>query len=807
MGAVLNDIRYGLRVLRKNPGYSAVAVVVLALGIGANTVIFSDVNAMMLHPFAFQDLNRAVAVWESVPKQGEGRISVAPANFQDWIKENRSFEFLAAVHGWNVNLTGSGVAERVEGFRVTSDFFRLLGIAPQIGQWIGAGDFNPGHSGVVVLSYRFWQEHLGADPKVVGRNVLLNGAKFTVIGVMPADFDFPVGAQAWASLDLTATEQASRSEHYLQVIGRLKAGVSAEQAQADLNTIAVRLGRELPATNAGHGVQVIGLVKDQLQGSTPFILTLMGAAAFILLLACANVANLHLARATARQKEIALRIALGAGRWRIVRQLLLEGVLLATLGALLSLLLASWGLGIARRSIPAFIVQHIPGLKHLQIDSHVLAFTLAVGVLSGVLAALAPAFQASRADVNDALKEGGRGTGSGRGGSRLRSLLVASEVALALVLLVGSALMVKGFRTLADAYPGYESSHVLTFQVTLAPSKYRDAASIRNFYSEAVARLRALPGVQWVAAANHLPAGWSWDSTLYQPQDQPPPAPGEMRAAISQIVTPDYFRTLKIPLVQGRFLSAQDGPDTAPVVVISRSMAAHVWPSQDALGKRLRLGGKDDPWRTVVGVVGDVKLSPFATEVDPITYVPFAQVPSASASLALRTAGDPTALAGAARGAVRSIDPDQPAYEMRTLAQMVSDNESGVLHSARMMLVFGALALVLAAAGTFAVMAYTVRQRTHEIGVRLALGAQGADMLKLIVGYSARLTAAGLAVGVPCAWALARVLSSLLFGVNRMDLLTFAGFTLLLAGVAALAAYIPARWATRVDPMEALRCE
>jgi putative ABC transport system permease protein len=807
MGSILNDLRYGIRILRKNPGYSVVAIVVLALGIGANTVIFSDVNAMMIHPFAFRDLDRAVAVWETVPRQNELGISVAPANFRDWDSQNHTFELLAATHGWDVNLTGSGVAERVEGCRVTSDFFRLLGIAPHLGRSIGPGDFAPGKSGVVVLSYRFWQEHLGADPGVVGREVLLNGAKFTVIGVMPADFDFPVGAQAWSPLDLTSSEAANRREHYLQVIGRLRVGVSASQAQADLNTIAARLGSEYPATNQGHGVQVEGLVENQLQGAAKFLFTLMGSAFFILLLACANVTNLNLARATARRKEIALRLALGAGRWRIVRQLLAEGMLLATLAALFSLLLASWGLAIARQSIPAFIVQHIPGLKHLEIDYTVLAFTLGLGLLSGILAALAPAFQSTRTDVNDALKEGGRGTGAGRGGSRLRSLLVAGEVALALVLLVGSVLMVNGFRAMADAYPGYDASHVLTFQVTLAPAKYNTPASRRNFFADLISRLHALPGVQFVTAADSLPSAWSWDSTLYQAQDQPPPAPGEMRTAVSEITTPDYLATLKIPLVKGRFLSAQDGPDAAPVVVISESLARRVWPGQDVLGKHLRLGGKDDPWRTVVGVVADFKLTPFATDVHPTAYVPFAQVPLSSAAVAIRTAGDPELLAAAARSAVLGVDPDQPPYEMRSLAQTVSDQESGVLHSARMMLIFGALALVLAAAGTFAVVAYTVRQRRHEIGVRLALGARGGDMLKLVMIYSAKLCALGLAVGLPCAYILSRLLSSLLFGVKSVDLLALAGITLLLAAAAAVAGYVPARWAMRVDPMEALRWE
>ncbi len=542
--SILQDIRFGLRTLAKNPGLTGVAVVALALGIGANTVIFSSVNAMLLRPFAFRDLDRAVAVWETIPKQDVDHMSAAPANFRDWTEQSTGFDQLAASHGWDVNLTGSGLSERVEGVQVTRDFFALLGIAPQLGRAIAAGDFEPGRSSAVVLSYRFWQQHLGADPGIVGKNLLLNGAKFTVIGIMPSDFDYPVGAEAWAPLNMTVAQQANRSDHYLDVIGRLKTGVSKQQAQADLNTIAARLSSQYPSTNKGHGVRVLGLVEDVTFGSWQFLLTLMGAAAFVLLLACANVANLQLARATARQKEIALRIALGAGRWRIARQLLVEGVLVATLGALAGLLLSFWGLGISRRSIPAFIVQHVPGLKHLVIDSRVLAFTLAIGVLSGVVAALAPALQASHSDLNEVLKEGGRGGSASSGRARLRALLVVSEVALAMLLLVGAGLMVEGFRHLLNADPGFDRSHVLTFHVTLAESKYRDKAGMRTFYGQVVQKLQALPGAQCAAAVTSVPGSWSWDSTEYRGENQPPAGP---RRGAARSVAVRHARLLPRP--------------------------------------------------------------------------------------------------------------------------------------------------------------------------------------------------------------------------------------------------------------------
>jgi putative ABC transport system permease protein len=810
MESLLQDIRFGLRSLAKNPGLTAVAVIALTLGIGANSVMFTSIEACLLRPFAFKDLDRAVAIWETIPKQSEDHIGAAPANFLDWRQWNQRakvFDLLAATHGWDLNLTGSGLAERVEGSLVTSDFFPLLGIAPELGRSIGPADFAPGRQSVVVLSHRFWQRHLGGDKQIVGRNLLMNGAQFTIVGVMPADFDFPVGADAWAPLDLTGAATTDRSNHYLNVIGRLRAGVSPGRAQSDLNIMADRLGGQFSATNAGHGVHVVNLVKDMTFGTEQFVLTLMGAAVFVLLLACANVMNLNLARSTARQKEIAMRIALGAGRWRIARQLIVEGVLLSSLGALGGLLLASSGLDYTRRTVPPFIMQHIPGMKYLRIDSRVLLFTLGIAVAAGILAALAPAVQASGADLNDALKEGGRTSGSARSHNRLRALLVTSEVALALVLLVGAGLMVRGFNNLLNSDLGFDRTHVLTFHVALAESKYRDAAAIHGFYDQLVSRLQALPGAQSVAAATSLPASWSWDMTEYRGEGQPPPAPGELRTAVSQVISPDFFRTLRVPLVTGRFFTAQDGAGAPPVAVISERLARRIWSNQDVVGKRIQLGGAKEPWRIVVGVSGDIRQSSFDSGPHATAYVPLDQSPRAESALLVRTAGDPTALASAARAAVAGLDPDQPAFDLRTLEQLISDNDSGVEFSARFMSAFGAIALVLAAAGIFAVMAYSVKQRTHEMGIRMALGAQGSDMLKLVVGYSGRLVAAGVAIGLPCAVGLSRALASLLFGVVSLSVPLLIALTLFLVLVAALAAYLPARWASKVDPLIALRHE
>ncbi len=796
-------------MLAKNPGFTAVAVLALALGIGANTAVFSSVNALLLQPFPFEHLSRIMVVSENVPKQGLENVSAAPANFREWQEQGKSFELLAASHGWNVNLTGGEAAERLEATQVTPEFVPLLGIAPQLGRALGAGDFAPGQSSVIVLSHGFWQSQLAAAPDIIGRHLRLDGKDYSVVGVMPGEFDFPVGTQAWAPLDLSVQDQADRANHYLWVIGRLKPGVSREQAQADLAGIADRLGREYPTTNAGHGVKVESLVDTLMVGSKQFVLVLMGAAAFVLLLACANVANLQLARATARQKEIAVRTALGATRGQIVRQLLAESVLLGLAGGVAGVWLANWGVELSRRSIPPFILQHIAGLKHMRVDLRVLAFSFGIALLSGILSGLARAFQASRVDLNETLKQGTRTGGSGARQHRLRALLVVTDVALAAVLLVATGLMVTGFHNLLNARSGYDRTHVLTFHIALPESKYRDPSQVRSFYSSILRKLQGLPGVEAASCVTSLPSTWSWNQVEYTVEGRPPAAPGELRLAVRQSITPDFFRALRIPLLKGRVIGAQDDADALPVAVVSEKMARLAWPGKDALGKRLRFGPAQNPgpWITVVGVVGDIRQSPFDSGPHPTAYFPFAQIPENDSSLAVRTAGDPLALAAEVRAQVRSVDADQPLFDMRTLEQLVSDNLSGVEFSADMMLVFGFIALVLATSGIFALMSYFVLQRTHEIGVRMALGAQQADVLRLVVGYSGRLTLLGLAVGIPCSLALTQALSSQLFGVFRLDAPVYTLLTLLLTHAAGVAAYIPARWAAKVDPMVALRYE
>jgi putative ABC transport system permease protein len=808
MTGLVQDFRYGLRQLRNSPGFTALAVITLALGIGANTSIFSNVNALVLRPFAFPNLDRVVAVWETVPKQDATSVKAAPANFLDWTEQSKSFEHLAASHGWDANLTGDGMAERVEGYQVTADFFALADIPPQLGRQIASVDFQHGTAPVVVLSHGFWQRHLAGDRSIVGNALLLNGQRFTVIGVAAPDLDFPAGAEIWTPLDLGAAATMDRANHYLLVLGRLKKTASVAQAQADLQAIAGRLGQQYPNTNGGHEVRVVRLVEDAVGGTRQFVLVLMGAAVFVLLLACVNVANLQLARVSSRQKEMAVRLGLGASRWQLIRQLLIESVLLSVGGGAAGLLLSNWGMKVSLCSLPPFIVAHVPGLKHLELDSRVLLFTLAVALLTGILAGLAPALRFSRSELSDALKENSRSASASTGAGRLRTLLVISEVALALVLLIGAGLMVKGFRNLLTVEMGFDRTHVLTFHVALPEEKYQRKDQVLTYYDRTIGELRGLPGVESVACVTSLPSSWSYNWTEYTAEGRRPASPSEMPSALSQMATPDFFTALHVPLKKGRFLSTQDGPDTPPVAVISESMASDNWPGQDPIGKHIKLGRQaSEPWRAIVGVVGDVRSSPFDFRPDPTTYVPFAQIPPSSSAFVIRVSGDPLRLVAPVIARVRRIDPDEPAYDVRSLEQVISDNVSGVQFSARMMLVFGLIALILAAAGIFAVMAYSVSQRTHEIGVRMALGAQRVDVLRLVVKSAVKMAAVGLTIGVALALILTYVLSSMLFGVIRMDAIVFALLTLVLASVAALAAYLPARWATRIDPMQALRYE
>jgi putative ABC transport system permease protein len=807
--SLVSDCRYGVRQLRKNPFFAIVAIFTLALGIGATTAIFSHVNALVLRPYSLPDLDRVVAIWETVPKQDAYSVSAAPANFHDWLEQSKSFEYLAAIRGWDANLTGDGVAERVEGYQVTSNFFPLLGVPVELGRPITGTDLQQGASTVVVLSHGFWQRHLAGDRNVVGKDLLLNGRKFTIVGVAGVDLEYPAGAQIWTPLDLHSAETNDRETHSLFVVGRLNHSASVSSATADLQAVAGRLAQQFPNTNAGRGVRVTRLAEDANSGTWQFVMVLMACAIFVLLLACVNVANLQLARASSRQKEMAIRSGMGASRWRLIRQLLIESTVLALGGAVAGTLLAKWGMELLRRDLPPFIMAHVPGLQHVEIDLRVLAFTLTIALCSGILAGLAPAFRLSGSNLNDALKESSRSSTAGYSAGRLRGMLIVFETALALILLVGSGLMVSGFRNLLAVEMGFDRTNVLTFHLVLPEEKYQTKDQVLGYYNRVIQQLRSLPSVDSVACVTSLPSGWSWNWTEYTAEGRPLASAGEVPSTISQIVTPDFFAALRVQLIKGRYLSPLDGPDAPPVAVISESMARANWPDQDPIGKHVKLGNmqSSEPERRVVGVVRDVRSSAFDTKPGPTTYVPFAQSPQDSSAIVVRASANPLSVAPGVIEQLRAIDSTIPAYDVRTLQQVVSDSVSGVESAARMMLIFGFIALALAAAGIFAVMSYSVTQRTHEIGIRMALGARPFDVLRLVISSAMKMAVVGLTFGLGVSLLLTHAIASAMFGVIRIEPPVFALLTLLLAIVAAVAAYVPARWATKVDPIFALRGE
>ena len=803
--ALLRNLRLAFRTLRKKPAFSLISIVALGLGIGANTTIYSSLKAMVLHPLAVPEIDRVLTIGEAVSRTGwEG--SVAPANYHDLAERNSVFERVAAIQGrgWDANVTGTEAPERLEGYLVTPDFFALLATPPLMGRTFTQADTTAGPVREAVISYGVWQTNFGADRDIVGRRVFLNGGQATIIGVMPREFDFPIGAQIWAPMAMDTPEMQTRGDHTLEVVARLKPKVSLDQARADMNAIAAVLEHQYPATNTGRTFNA-GILRKEILGDTRhYIVILMWSAVFVLLLACANVANLQLARTMSQQKELTVRVALGASPWRIASQVLVESTTLALAGGLAGVLMAAWAIPVTRAAVPPFIVQHIAGVKNIKLDGEVLVFTAVIALLTGILAGGIPAWQAGCAsDLNAGLKEGLRGLSSVPVRRRPRSLLVIIEVALALILLVGASLMVKGFRNLVNRYPGYDATSALSMRVTLPETKYATATARVEFYARVTQRLAAIPGVEAAAAARFLPSGWSWQTGTFSIENSSA-APSEQLRAGMQAVSPDFLRVLRIAMRSGRFITGHDGTDGVPVVVITETMARRYWPGADPIGHRIRFAS-GDPWRTIVGVTGDIRQNTFDDTFRPTAYVPIAQAPPLTAGFILRTAGDPISFAAAARAAIQSVDADQPTYDIRTLQQLIGDNASGVQYSAHMMLAFALIALALAAAGIYAVVAYAVVQRTHEIGVRMALGAQHGDVLRMVVGDSLRLVAAGLAIGAPLAYLLMRLMASLLVGVVRLEPSILLSLTVALLVSGALASYFPARRATKVDPLAALR--
>ena len=809
LDTMAQDVKYGWRMLMKNPGFTLAAIVALALGIGANTAIFSVVNAVLLRPLPYRDPDRLMVLLH------RGTNPVAPANYLDWKKQSQSFENMGAAEVWSPNITGGDRPEQLSALRTSSSLFTTLGVEPLMGRAFAEGEDTTGHDHLAVLSYRLWQRRFGGDHKVIGQTITLNGESFNVIGVMPSSFRFApfwaTKAELWVPLSLDQ-KVTNRTGSSLRVFGRLKPGVSMEQARAEMETITARLDQEFPGTN--RDVKVVPLKEKVVGDVRPALLLMLGAVGFVLLISCANVAHMLLARAAARKKEIAVRIALGARRARLIRQFLTESVLLSSVAGVAGLALGIYGIRVLVKLQPA----RFSNVTDVKLDLYVLAFTLGISILTGIAFGLAPAIHGSMVNLSDSLKESERGSTEGIRKNRLRSILVASEFALALVLLVGAGLMIRSIIALNEVDPGFNPDHVLTMLVSVAGTQEFDPARRVPFYQEVVQRVQTIRGVRAVSAINHIPlAGDLW-GIPYLVEGRPIPKRGEVPGAVYRVILPGYFQTMQIPMLRGRDFNATDNVNAPGVVIINQTFAKQYWGEEDPVGKRIALTDtpNDAKWLTVVGVIRDVKQDDWKGPVDLEFYVPclqdktyIADEPFAVSSLTLvmRTSGEPTDLAAAVRNAVWSVDRNVTISEVQTLDDVVTMVNAQSRFYLVLLGSFAAVALLLAGVGMYAVMSYSVAQRTHEIGIRMALGARQSDVLQLVVRQGLAVALLGAAFGLVGSLLATRLMVTFIYGVQPRDPLTIFGVWMVLTMVALVACYIPARRATRVDPMVALRYE
>ena len=805
---IIQDVRYGLRMLFKNPTFTIFAVLMLALGIGANTTLFSVVNGVLLRPLPFANSHRLMAVWEFVPEKGWYHEPFSYPDFADWREQNRTFEKLAAYVYSGATLGEGASAEFIGGASVSADLFGLLGARAEIGRVFAPEDDQPQAAPVVLLGHGLWERRFHASRDIVGQTVLLDGESRTVVGVMPERFNFPLGGSPksyWVPL-ATDPEMRARLElrgnHGMMAVGLLKEGIGPLQATADLDAIARRLEVAYPGSNQGMRARVLPMQEDLVGDVRHSLLVLLGAVGFVLLIACANIANLLLARASSRQREIAIRSALGAGWWRIARQLLVESLLLALAGGALGLLAAVWGVDLLLRLASG----QIPLRSEIGLDWRVALFTLGVSLLTGVVAGMAPALRAARASLDPSLREGRGGEAEGWRRNRVRATLVVVEVALSLVLLAGAGLMLRSLERLAAVNPGFNPDGVLAVNVSLPESRFPGGEQRSFFFDRLLEQVDALPGVRSAAVVFTLPLGGSNRSISFRiPGTEPT---GEREAdANFRAVTPGYFKTMEIPLRRGRVFTAHDGAGASPVILINEAFARRFFPNEDPIGRILETDEGPSRRREIVGVVGDVRFDTLAANLEPEFYVPYPQAPESQVTLVVKAAGDPSRLAAPLRQAVRALDPSLPVYAVRTMDEYLAVSVSDRRTPALLLGGFAAVALLLAAMGLYGVLAYSVTRRTREIGIRVALGARPRDVLKLVVAQGMLLTVAGLFVGLAGALALTRFLSGLLYGVGAADPLTFSGVSALLLGVTLLASYLPARRAAKVDPMVALHYE
>jgi putative ABC transport system permease protein len=800
MDTLRQDIRYALRALGRNGRFAAIVILTLALAIGANTTIFSAVHALVLNPFAFGGAEQMVALQED--SEQCRACDIAPGNFLDWRERSASFSELAAYRGWTPNLSGTDAAEQVLAYQVTAGYFEMLEAEMELGRPFDAA--APGDQHSVVLAHGLWQRSFGADPRVVGTTVVLNGEPYVVSGVLRRHHQYPPQADLWVPLVFTSAEATNRVARYLGVVGRLRPGVSLETAQSELSTIAERLAHEHPESNSGWGVRAERFSEWAVSGPRPYVLLLLGAVAFLLLIACTNVANLLFAQATARGRELAVRTALGASRGRIVRQLLTESLVLAVLGGALGVLLAAWAVAALRDSLPVDLVRFLPGWASLQVDATVLGFTLLVSLIVGIACGLAPALSLSRPGLAGALKDGGRSTTGGARGGRARQLLVVAQVALALVLLAGTGLMVQSFVRMLRADPGFHTGPALTLQLALPPNGYDSGAAVAAFYDRLVERVAGLPGVEAAAVAGALPMTRTGGSQYFNVSGRPRLSVAEAPSAGYRVVSRDYLSAMGVPLKAGRAFTAEDGRDAPRVVLINQSFARRHFAGEDPVGQRLEF---NDQSFEIVGVVGDVRHFGPREAVRPEMFAHHPQAVWRTMTLIARTQTPPLHLAAAVRAEIAELDRDVGVASVRSMEQVVADFLAPERVTTAQMAAFALIALLIAAIGIYGVMSYSVLQRTHEIGVRTALGARPTAVLAMIVRQGLGLTAVGVAIGLAGAFVVTRLMTSLLYDVTATDPLTLAAATAFLAVTALLASYLPARRAARIDPMVALRAD
>ena len=811
MDTIRQDIRYALRMLWKHRFATFVCAGALALGIGANTAIFSMAEAFLLHPVPLDDVNRIVALVDSQPRRSIENSPVAPLTYLEWQSQASSFEQLGAYSWDGVNFTGDGTPQKIQDFLITPNFFATLGVQPQLGRDFLVEEGQPGRNQELILSHGLWERRYASDPKILGKIVKVNGKPFTIVGVMAKGFDYPMSAEAWLPIAFDPKQRVARDNRELWVLGRLKPNVSIAQAKAEMATIARHQADAYPDSYKNWQLRVLPLGEYAAGDLTrQYTLLLLGAVAFVLLIACADVANVQFARVSGRQRELAVRAAMGASRTRLVRQLLIESVLLSLFGAAIGVFLAQWMLTLILSHMPPDIARYVAGWKTIRLDFGAFAFTFVIALASGIISGIAPSLMSSRANISETLKESGRGASSGRARHRLRSALVIAEVALSLILLVGAGLLVKGFHALLSVNQGYHPESLLTLNLDLPDVQYPQRSARVTFHEQLLSSLATIPHIKSVAMATAVPYanGGGTDAERFAIENHPVEQREESRNAIMETISPNYFALMNIGLRDGRVFTDSDADKTPSVAVISASLAQRYFAGENPLGKKVRVGADEsNPWLTVVGIVDDVHYNWIQKDAVPTLYRPYRQNPPHYTTVVLRTDGNPLTFVSAVRAKFAAIDSELPIYEVKSLDVVIAESIVGIAYVAAMMAAIGVIALVLASVGVYGVMSYSVSERTHEMGIRMAMGATGGAIHRLVIGNGMFLTCAGIAIGLPLAFAMARALSSLLFGVQAADPYAFIGLPLILAAVAALASYLPARRAVRVDPLTALRYE